>query len=300
MRPADIFRLVSLAAIWGASFLLIKLGLRGFTPIQIVEVRVAIAALVLITIVITRRMRLPQGVWLPLGFMAVIANLLPFVLITWGEKTISSGLAAILNSTTPLFTVVLAGLLLHAERLTWSRGAGIVLGFVGVGVIVGGSGGGAIGGQIAVIFASAAYAVGFVFARRNLAGRAGTPLRLSAGQMSVAALLWLPVAVIDTLRNPPDLRVDATLSVLALGAVGTGLAYLLYYRLVEDVGATNASFVTYLIPIFGTLLGWLALDESLGWNALAGAALVITGIGLAEHAARRAAVPAPSGEIAVE
>jgi drug/metabolite transporter (DMT)-like permease len=105
--------------------------------------------------------------------------------------------------------------------------------------------------------------------------------------MLVAAVVFLPVAAVDTAATAPDFGAKATISVLALGAVGTGLAYLLYYRLIEDVGATSASFVTYLIPIFGAVLGWALLDERIGWNVVAGAVLVLGGIALAEHAARR-------------
>jgi drug/metabolite transporter (DMT)-like permease len=287
MRPSDAARLLLLAAIWGSSFLLIKLGLEGFTPIQVVEGRIVVAALVLLALLLTRGVRLPAGVWPSLVLMAVVANIIPFLLITWGEEHISSSLAAILNSTTPLFTALLANVFLHTEKLTPLRAIGILVGFAGVGVIVGGGEQGSLGGQLAVILASASYGVGFVYARRHLVGRAGTPLRLSAGQLSVAAIIFLPVAAVDAGVTPPDFGAKATLSVLALGAVGTGLAYLLYYRLIEDVGATSASFVTYLIPIFGAVLGWAILDERIGWNVVAGAALVLGGIALAEHGVRR-------------
>jgi drug/metabolite transporter (DMT)-like permease len=287
MRPSDAARLLLLGAIWGSSFLLIKLGLEGFSPIQVVEGRIVVAALVLLALLFARGVRLPSGVWPSLALMAVVANIIPFLLITWGEEHISSSLAAILNSTTPLFTALLANVFLHTEKLTALRAVGILVGFAGVGVIVGGGEQGSLGGQLAVVLASAAYGIGFVYARRHLVGRAGTPLRLSAGQLSVAAIIFLPIAAVDTGVAAPDFGAKATISVLALGAVGTGLAYLLYYRLIEDVGATTASFVTYLIPIFGAVLGWAILDERIGWNVVAGAALVLGGIALAEHAARR-------------
>jgi drug/metabolite transporter (DMT)-like permease len=287
MRPSDAVRLLLLGAIWGSSFLLIKLGLEDFTPIQVVEGRIVVAALVLLALLFARGARLPAGVWPSLALMAVVANIIPFMLITWGEEHISSSLAAILNSTTPLFTALLANIFLHTEKLTALRAIGILVGFAGVGVIVGGGEQGSLGGQLAVVLASASYGVGFVYARRHLVGRAGTPLRLSAGQFLVAAVAFLPVAAVDTAATAPDFGAKATISVLALGAVGTGLAYLLYYRLIEDVGATSASFVTYLIPIFGAVLGWALLDERIGWNVVAGAVLVLVGIALAEHAARR-------------
>jgi len=287
MRPSDAARLLLLAAIWGSSFLLIKLGLEGFSPVQLVEGRVVVAALVLLALLFARGVRLPVGAWPSLALMAVVANIIPFMLITWGEEHISSSLAAILNSTTPLFTALLANVFLHTEKLTALRAVGILIGFLGVGVIVGGGEEGSLGGQLAIVLASASYAIGFVYARRHLVGRGGTPLRLSAGQLLVAAIAFLPVAAVDTAATPPDFGATATISVLALGSIGTGLAYLLYYRLIEDVGATTASFVTYLIPIFGAVLGWAILDERIGWNVVAGAVLVLGGIALAEHGARR-------------
>ncbi len=287
MRPSDAARLLLLGAIWGSSFVLIKLGLESFTPVQVVEGRIVVASVVLLVLLYARGVRLPTRVWPSLGLMAVVSNIVPFMLITWGEEHISSSLAAILNSTTPLFTALLANVFLHTEKLTALRAAGILIGFAGVGVIVGGGEQGSLGGQLAVVLASASYGIGFVYARRHLVGRAGTPLRLSAGQLLVAAVALMPVAAVDTAATAPDFGAVATVSVVALGAIGTGFAYLLYYRLIEDVGATTASFVTYLIPIFGAVLGWAILDERLGWNVVAGAVLVLGGIALAEHGARR-------------
>jgi drug/metabolite transporter (DMT)-like permease len=293
MRPSDAARLVLLGAIWGSSFLFIKVALEDLTPTQIVAGRVGIGALLLVVLLNARGGRIPRDRNLlgPLTIMALIGNILPFALITWGEQYITSSLTAILNSTTPLFTLLIAAVALEGESLRAMRAAGVVLGFGGVGVIVGFETGGSIEGMIAVTVASLSYAGSFVYARRHLSGRDLPPLTLPATQLLISTVLTLPWALVDVVRTPPDLVLDATASVLALGLLGTGWAYVLYYRLIADIGATSASFVTYLIPIFGIALGAVVLSEKLGVNTIAGAVLVIGGIALAELGNRRPTPP---------
>jgi drug/metabolite transporter (DMT)-like permease len=299
MRPSDVTRLVLLGGIWGASFLFIKVALDDLTPLQIVAARIAVGALLLVGLLYARGGRIPRDRELlgTLTIMAFISNIVPFGLITWGEQYITSSLTAILNSTTPLFTVLIAAAFLPGEALRSVRLAGVVLGFAGVGVIVGFDSGGSLQGIIAVTIASLSYAAGFVYARRHLSGRDLSPLALPATQLLISTLLTLPFALVDVARTPPSLTLDATASTLALGLLGTGWAYVLYYRLIADIGATSASFVTYLIPIFGIGLGAVVLNEDLGVNTLAGAALVIGGIALAELGNRR---PTPSEGAACE
>lgn len=290
MRPTDLARLVLLGTIWGSSFLLIKIGLEGFSPLQITGGRIAVAALVLGVAVRLRGLRLPSSrdVWLSLAVVAVVSNIVPFFLIGWGEEHISSGMAAILNSTTPLFTALLASFVLVGEHLGAQRVAGILVGFLGVAVIVGLDTGGSVMGQLAVVAASASYGIGFVYVRSRLSGRGGAPMAFSAGQTLIGTgLVALPVAA-ELPSAAPDLAAGPVLAVTALGAIGTGAAYILYYRLIEDVGATSASFVTYLIPVVGVVLGFIFRNERLGWNTLGGALMVVGGIALAERGARRA------------
>lgn len=294
MRPADVARLLLLAAIWGSSFLLIKVSLEDFGPLHIVAGRLVLGAAFLLVVLKSRKMPLPAGrdVWRALAVMAIVSNLIPFTLISWGEESITSSLAAILNATTPLFTAAIASLVLDGERLTLLRAGGIAMGFVGVAVIVGVDvGGSEVLGELAVVGASLSYGIGFVYARRRLVGRADGPIALSAGQLVVAAAIATPLAA----TTGGDFQVSplAALCVAGLGIAGTGLGYVLYYSLVTNVGATSASFVTYLLPIFGVLLGATLLDESLGLNTVVGAALVIAGMAVAEQAARR---PAPASE----
>ncbi len=295
MRPSDAARLTLLAVIWGASFVFIKVALEGFSSLELVAARLVVGALVIAALLRARGGSLPRDarIWRGLMFMAVVSNFIPFLLIAWGEERITASLAAILNSTTPLFTALLAALLLR-EPLPPLRLAGIGLGFAGVIVIVGiDAAGGELPGELAIIGAALAYGVGFVYASRRLPSSAGSPLSKAAGQLLAAAAFSLPFAGVEAAATPPSAPGLLPLAcALALGVFGTGVAYVLYYRLIHDIGPTSASFVVYLVPVFAIALGYLTLDEKLGLNTFVGAALVIGGIALAEHAkgkhARRA------------
>jgi drug/metabolite transporter (DMT)-like permease len=299
MRPGDAVRLTLLASIWGSSYMFIKIALDDLSPIQVVAARLTLGALVLLGVAVVTRLSVApvRGELVPLVFLALVANILPFLAISWGEQRISSSLAAIVNSTTPLFTALIAAWLVPGERLARLRVAGIVLGFAGVVVIVGGAGGAhGLAGVAAIVFASLSYATGFVFTRLRLTNRGHSVVLLSTAQLAIASLLLAPVAAWDTAAHPTSPGPAAVLAVLVLGALGTGVAYLFYYRLIGDVGPTTASFVTYLVPVFGVLLGRIVLDERLGWNVLAGAALVVAGIAAAERAAPRRRAAAVVGE----
>lgn len=290
MRPPDAARLVLLGAIWGSSFIFIKLALEGYTSLQIVAGRIAAGAVTLLLLVKLKGLEMPKDrrIWRSLVFMSVIANVIPFTLINIGTARVSSALASILNSTTPIFTALFTAWILSQERLRAVQIGGVALGFGGVAVIVGGGGGGSIWGQLAIVLASVCYGIGFVYARRALVGASCSPISLSAGQLSIGAIIMAPVALFDGLANTPDVTLAATIGVIWVGALGAGIAFVLYYRLISDIGATNASLATYLIPVFGTFLGWLVRDEQLGWNAVAGATLVIAGIALAQVRPRSA------------
>jgi drug/metabolite transporter (DMT)-like permease len=163
-----------------------------------------------------------------------------------------------------------------------------MLGMVGVVVIVGvDASGGSTPAKLAMVLAAAFYGVGFVFSKKYLTDSGLSPIAIPAGQLILGSLLTLPMAVRDAVLDTPSPGLREILALLALGALGTGFAFALYYRLIRDVGATSASLSIYLIPVFGALLGRIVLDERLGWNALAGAALVVAGIAVAEVAARR-------------
>jgi drug/metabolite transporter (DMT)-like permease len=283
----SLLRLCLLALMWGSSFLFIKLALEGLSPVQIVLGRLSTGALVLLSIAAVRRQRLPREptLWGHLALMGLVANIIPFTLFGIGEERITSGLAGVLNGTTPLFTLGFALAALPEERLSTARGLGLGLGFLGVLLIVGPWDANpltsSIPGQLACLGAAACYGVGFVYTRRFVATSGYPPLSLSAGQLSSAAvILWLSAPL--TARDEILLTSTVAGSVLALGALGTGLAYLVYYRLLRDAGATSTSMVTYLIPLVAVALGVAVLGEPVGWNLFAGAAVVIAGVALAE------------------
>jgi drug/metabolite transporter (DMT)-like permease len=287
MSRPGLLRLGLLAGIWGSSFLLIAVALEAFSPIQIVLGRLVAGASVLALIVGVRRLPLPRSMvtWGHLAVMGVVANIIPFFLFGWGQERITSGLAGVLNGSTPLFTLVFAIAALPEERLRTMRAVGLLLGFAGVVIVVGPWDGNpltsSLPGQLACLGAAACYGVAFVYARRFLAPLRHPTVVLAAGQLGMAALL-LAVASPVVARQPVAASWLAIGALLLLGAVGTGLAYLLYYRLITDSGATTASMVAYLIPIVAVVLGVIVLGEPVGWNLYAGAAVVILGVAVAE------------------
>lgn len=297
MSRASFARLGALALAWGASFLLIKLALEGLSPLQIVVGRVSAGALVLWAILLLRRQPLPRGIrlWAHLMVLGVVANIVPFFLFGFGEQRITSGLAGVLNGSTPLFTLVFAIALLPQERLSPARVLGLALGLIGVVLVVGPWDSNpltsSVPGQLACLGASCCYAIAFVYTRRFVSGSGYPPTSLAAGQLgSAAVLLWLVAPLLA--RGEMALTGTVVGAVAVLGAVGTGVAYLLYYRLIADAGATSTSMVTYLIPVVAVLLGVLVLSEPVGWNLFAGAAVVILGVALAEGRLHRV-VPLP-------
>jgi drug/metabolite transporter (DMT)-like permease len=287
MTRANLVRLAVLAVIWGASFLFIKLALAGLGPVQIVLARLVAGAAVLLAFVALRRQTLPRDARLlgHLALMAVVGSIIPFFLFAWGEQRVTSGLAGVLNGTTPLFTLGVAVAALPEERLTAARALGLVLGFAGVVLVVGPWDANpltsSVPGQLACLGAAACYGVGFVYTRRFIAQRGQSPLALAATQITLAALL-LGAASPVVARGDVALTPVVLASVATLGALGTGIAFVLYYRLIAEAGATSASVVTYLVPVVAVALGAVLLGEPVTWNVFAGAAVVILGIAIAE------------------
>ncbi|MBA3655627.1 MAG: DMT family transporter [Actinobacteria bacterium] len=281
------FRFVALGAIWGSSFLFIKIALEGLAPAQVVLGRLATGAVVLVVAVALRHGTWPRrrGAWGHLALVAVVGNVLPFFLFSWGEVRVSSALAGVLNAATPLLTMLIALVVLPEERATRLRLAGLVAGFTGVVVILApwraGAAAGALSGKLACLGAAACYAVSFTYTRRFVTGRGTAPHVLAASQIVVAtalALVLTPVVAPDR----PHLTAAVVGAVLALGCGGTGVAYLLYYRLIADVGATTASMVTYVIPVVAVFLGVVVRDEPLTANLVVGAVMVIAAVTVAE------------------
>jgi len=277
-------RLVGLGSFWGTSFLLIKVALDGLPPLGIALARCIAGALVLWAYVLLTRRRVPRDLktWGILTVAALFAAAIPFSLFSWGELHVTSALAGVYNATTPLFTVLVAIAVLPAERATRTRVVGLVLGTLGVVVVLGpwrGAGTNTVLGQLACLGAGASYGVGLVWVRRYV-----SPLRLdvvvqTACQLT-AAMVMLAVAA-PFGGGDVDLTPRVLGAVLALGALGTGVALIVYNSLIRDIGATGTSLVTFIVPVVAVALGAVALDEPVTWNLFAGAAVVIAGVRLA-------------------
>jgi len=269
-----------LSAIWGASFLFIKIGVSEIGPITFSALRVLIGSLVLLAIVFTRRRRerMDRSAWRRMVFVGVLGTALPFSLIGWGTQFISSGLSAILNATTPLFSFVLATAL-GSEDLRAVRAAGVVVGIGGIVALMWpqlqGGWHASLLGELAVVAGSLCYAISAVYMRRHLSGQ---PALLTAlGQVGSGCLILIPFSLLE---QPWQFRPSpaAVGALLALGSVGTGLAYIIYVRLIQGIGATGASVVTQIVPLFAVFWGWLVLAERPGWNAVLALGMIVGGI----------------------
>ncbi len=281
MGPTEWALLGVLSVLWGGSFFFVEVALAELGPLTVVLSRVGLAAVALVAVVYLAGHRMPHD-WRTWGVFVVMGgvnNLIPFSLIAWGQVHIDSGLAAILNATTPLFTVLLAHLLTTDERLTPNRVAGVVLGLAGVVVLIGPEALAGLGlqglGQAAVLVAAASYALAGIYGRRLKA----LPTSVAAaGMLTATTVMMLPLALI--VERPfavlPGPVTGAAIVGLAL--LSTAMAYLIYFRVLAVAGATNLLLVTFLIPVSALLLGVLVLGEQPGWTAVAGMALIFLGL----------------------
>ena len=276
---------VLLGFIWGSSYLFIKIGVEaGLPPFTLVMLRLAIGSALLSLVVFAARVPLPRDLrtYGHLAVLGVISIALPFSLISWAEQRVDSTLASILASAIPLFVIVIAAFTLHDERITANRLAGLVVGFAGVAILVGLDLGALANGdlvaKLALVGAAVSYAAGGVYARRFLHGlRPMIPALLQD-----AFALAIVTVLAFSFERPLELAVDpsAILAVVWLGLLGSGVAYLLFFRILDRWGVTRTSLVAYLMPLFGISLGALVLAEPVDASLLVGAALVIGGIAL--------------------
>ncbi len=277
------FTLLSL--LWGTSYLWIKIAVNEISPLLVVSFRLLFGLVGLLVVTVVTKSSLPTdhrtiGKYLVLS---IFATALPFVLISWGETRIDSGMAAILNGTVPLFTVVLAHGTLSEEKITPSRLGGLLVGFAGVVVLVSdslgsGSWQSSLPGQIAVLTASASYAVGIIFTRRFLRNQIPV-VQSTMNLLFAASLTWLSTLAIGQPISLPKQSITWA-ALIWLGVLGSCSAYLLYFYLINSIGATRTSAVNYLLPVVGLILGVLFLGEPLDWRLAAGLALILSGIGV--------------------
>lgn len=285
-------RFAVLGLVWGFSFLFMKVGNEAFAPLQVTLGRMVFGTAVLATAVAVKRERLPRGprTWLHLAVAAFLLNSLPFTLFATAEQTIPSMLAGICNAATPLFSMLVSVIALSEDRPSRQRFAGVGIGFAGVLTVLGawqGFSGEDPKGTVMALTAAVSYAVGWAYVRRTLSGGGSSNLALSAGQLSLGTLQLLLVTPFFT-SMPTSFPAKSVLSVLALGALGTGIAFLIQYGLVAEKGPTIGAMVTYLIPIVATAAGVLLLGESLSWNEPVGAVVILAGAALTQRRPRRA------------
>jgi drug/metabolite transporter (DMT)-like permease len=280
---------LALAVIWGASFLFIKVGVRELHPLYLTLFRVGAGALTLLVVLALGRQRLPRDprLWGHLAVVAAIGVALPFTLFGFGEERVSSVLAGIWNATTPLVALPLAVLVFRTERMNTRRAVGIGMGFVGVLTVLGvwqGVGGSQLTGQLMCFGAAACYGLAIPYQKKFVAGHAASGLSLSAVQLLIATVQMAIVAPLfaGAPPAPTALSLDVIASVLALGALGTGLAFVLHMRNIRLAGASTASTVTYLIPIVATVIGVVALGEGVSWYQPVGALIVLLGVAVSQ------------------
>ena len=276
--------LVVLSLLWGASFMFVKVILDAMVPVAVGWVRLGGGALFLAAVVAAQRATLPleARVWGWMAVVAVFSSALPFVLIAWGTQHIDSGLSAILIGAMPLWVALLAMVFLPEERVTGARSVGVILGFVGVVIVLGpdlaGVALGDVQGQVAVLGAALCYAIGAVTVRSRLLGLSPTAL---AGWQTILAFVFVtPFALREGVPDPRALSLEVLLASAALGVLASGVAFLIYYWLLSNVGATYASLVTYLTPVTAVFWGYVVLDEVLHPLVLPGFLVIVVGIAL--------------------
>ena len=280
MKRTDWFRLIALSTVWGGSFLFFRILATELPPLKTVLSRVAIGAFAIFLYLRARgvEIRIPRAQWGRLAVLAILNNVVPFSLFAWGESRVSSGTASILNARTPMFVVLITGLVLRTEKLTWPRVLGVLCGIAGVAVLVGPDAlvGADLLGQAACLGAALCYGFALPWGRR-ITGL--NPPVLAMAQLTAATLILLPLVMLFdrpwSLVNPD---VIGWVAIAGLGLLCTGLAYIIFFAVLASAGATNLSLVTLMVPVSALLLGRVVLDEPITSGALGGMALIALGL----------------------
>lgn len=282
MQPKHWTAFIILGGIWSASFLWIKLALNEINPFTLVAFRVLFGVLFAGGAVFLQRKAWPRdwSGWFPFLVLGATSIAVPFILITWGELSIDSAVAAILDATVPLFTIVIAHLYLHDDKMTVQRVLGLIVGFIGVIVLmskdINTGAHNPILGQAAVILASVFYAASSVYARKTTQSAPGL-VRGAAPLVSATAIMWMIAPVVESPFKIPQLPIT-WIAVLWLGVLGSGFALILWYYLLHEIGPTRTGMVTYIFPLGGVILGVIFLNEQLSWQLAVGSLLIISSI----------------------
>ncbi len=284
MSSAEWVMLIILSILWGGSFFFVGVAVRAFPPLTIVSLRVTLASLTLVAVVHFLGLRLPmrRKIWIAFLGMSLLNNVIPFSLIVWGQTHITSGLASILNATTPLFTVIAAHVWTRDEKMNPMKVFGVTIGFIGVVIMIGWKTltgpGASIYGQFAILGAAVSYSLAGIYGRRfRLLGV--KPIVTATGQVMASSVILIPIAML--VEKPfmlPSPGLEVWLAILGLAVLSTALAYILYFRILATAGATNVLLVTLLIPVSAILLGTAFLGEQIELKHLIGMGLISLGL----------------------
>ena len=285
-QPADVaswrtpVELTLLGAAWGGSFLFMRVAAADFGPFALVEVRLALGALILMPFLWQARARFTPAVWLRVAGIATINSVLPFVLFAWGAERAPAGIGAITNAMTVMFAALVA-FLFYGERIGPWRWIGLIAGFIGVTILASGHIAGASVGAAALAGTAAAlcYGLGINFVRHYLSGFPAAAI--AAANLGAGALLLLPFALYSWPQHP--IPVASWLSAVLLGVLCTGIAFVFYYRLIARIGAPRTATVTYLIPLFGVIWAWLLLGERVTLSMVLAGALLLAGVAMSQQ-----------------
>lgn len=269
---------ILLGAIWSSSFMWIKIAVQEIGPITLVAFRVLFGLLFGVVVIYIQRIQWPRNIrgWIPLLLLGIFNIAIPFFLISWGEQSIDSAVASILNATVPLFTILIAHFLLQDDKMTVPKVLGLLMGFAGVVILMSKDIGASLGsllGQAAIVLASVFYAGGGVYARKATHDMPGI-LRSAGPLLPATVVMWLAMFVAESPVKFPQLGIT-WIALIFLGVLGSGLAFVMSYYLLHEIGPTRTSMVTYLFPLGGVLLGVAFLNEQLSWQLVAGAVLIV-------------------------
>ncbi len=282
---------ITLGLIWSSSFLWVELALREVGPITLVAFRAFFGFLFGVVVVVTQRIPLPRTLkeWIPLIVLGLTNIAIPFFLISWGQKSIDSGVASILDATVPLFTILVAHFMLHDDKMTTPKVLGLLTGFAGVIVLMSkdlGASTSSLLGQLAVIVACIFYAASSIIARVYTEGTSAT-MRGLGPLVSASAVMITSAFIFEAPIKIPTLPIT-WVALLWMGILGSGLAFIMLFYLIHEIGPTRTTMVTYLFPLGGVTLGVIFLNEALTWQIITGAVLIISSLAIANWSPKQA------------
>lgn len=291
MKPKHWFVFITLGAIWGSSFLWIEIALREIGPITLVAFRAFFGLLFGLAVILIQRVPFPRTMkeWTPLIALGMTNIAIPFFLISWGQKSIDSGVASILDATVPLFTILVAHFMLRDDKITTPKVLGLLVGFAGVVVLMSkdiGASTGSLMGQLAVILACVFYAASSIIAR-IYTEEIPSIMRSMGPLVSAAVVMSISSFIFEAPFKIPTLPIT-WIALLWMGILGSGLAFLMLYYLIHEIGPTRTTMVTYLFPLGGVTLGVIFLNEQLSWQIVTGAALIIGSLAIANWSPKQA------------